>query len=404
MKKILLTVIGLWMGVAFAQNSKITSGVLAEQQGQYADAITKLNEAFSNKDILNPKLLAKGYYSLYKSYIQVCFSPDLAELKTQYPDASYRAYEAFQNAMATDIKDRYHKQAILDNAGSNLWAALYNDGVNLFNTDKVDEAMKLFVAADQSKPDDFYTKRMMGSGYLVGKDTAASIATLEKARELFKANFLNSQVEGFKDSEEYGQALGQASFVYQQLAIIYQAQGKIREALNLLTEGAEIAPKEENMKRLELMIYQQHPEMFSEAEAKFKAAIEANPKDHNIKVAYAGLLERAERVDEAFEIYEQVYAEDKENISANYGIGAYYVNKAAAISTLKMKYTKEADIDKADAEILEYLRKAYPYMKWLHEHQPDETEWLRQLVSITSFLGKDAEMKEYSDKLRALSN
>ena len=88
---------------------------------------------------------------------------------------------------------------------------------------------------------------------------------------------------------------------------------------------------------------------------------------------------------------------------ANFGKGAYYINKAAEISDEKMKINDEAKINKMNEEIVELLKKAYPYMKWLHENDRTNKEWLRQLVNITPIIGKDNEMAFYARKLAELN-
>ena len=51
--------------------------------------------------------------------------------------------------------------------------------------------------------------------------------------------------------------------------------------------------------------------------------------------------------------------------------------------------TKEAEIIAIDDEIKGLMKKAEPYMQKLHEMEPDELEWISQLVSIGYFLGYD---------------
>ena len=193
------------------------------------------------------------------------------------------------------------------------------------------------------------------------------------------------------------------SYIYQQLAVIYQAKGETRNALDLLSEGTKLLPEDESIKRQELAIYQQNPDLLEEAEKKFQEAMAASPDDASIKLAYAALLDKASKGDEALTLYQKVYDADKENLQANYGIGAYYINKAAEMSNEKMKLTKDEEIEAMDKQIVELVGKAYPYMVWLHEKQPEETEWLRQLITITPILGKDEEMMKYGEKLSALN-
>ena len=145
--------------------------------------------------------------------------------------------------------------------------------------------------------------------------------------------------------------------------------------------------------------------MLAQAEKKFDAALAKNPKDNNVRLVYASLLERAEKTEKAFELYSDAYDIEPENLQANYGKAAYYINKAAALSTARVEFDSDEDLEKADAEIKDLLNKAYPYVLKLHELQPEEPEWLSQLVQITPKIGKTEEMGIYAKKLNeALKN
>ena len=64
---------------------------------------------------------------------------------------------------------------------------------------------------------------------------------------------------------------------------------------------------------------------------------------------------------------------------------------------------KDDEIEAADTEIKGLMSQAYPYLKTLHKLQPNEREWLSQLVNVTGFMGKDDEMMEYSKKLAEMN-
>ena len=72
---------------------------------------------------------------------------------------------------------------------------------------------------------------------------------------------------------------------------------------------------------------------------------------------------------------------------------------ADEINEAKAKLTKEADIDAAGGEVKQKLAEAYPLMKKLHELEPDQAEWINQLVSISYYLDEEeAVINEYVKK------
>lgn len=423
-KPILLLMLAIIMGLPLAaQPSKVTSGVLDFQNGNIAEAIEKLETALQAGEE-NPALFAKGkakniakaHYYLHAAYGQVARDTSLRDLQAQYPDAALLAAEHLNLALNHEYGKTWQTKATLDNAAMNVWYSLYSDGLNFFNESNYERATQYFAAADEVNPDHFLTNRMLGTAQLMVPDTAAAVTSLEKSLSIFQTRYVDGDdVEALKATPEYEQDLSQVSYVAQQLAVIYNAQGEARKALDVLRKGEEIDPNDPDMKRQELNIYNQNPELFEEAVAKFESAIKENPDDDQIKLAFASMLERNNRAEEALAIYQEVYAKNPNDLQANYGLGAAYINQAAAISEKKMKSNNDKDIAAYDQEIIALLRKAYPFMKKLHELQPTEREWLSQLVSITGNLSAVAETKEeeqqytdemelYGKKLHDLSN
>jgi len=388
-----------------AQTSKITTGAVAIQNGDLEKGISSLEEGLAQPELIKKgKNIAKGYFYLQQAYAQVAQNE---ELKEKYPDAVLKAAAALKQAeshpdLAGTLKSQLEGQT---GAKYNLWALAYNQGVSIFNEGNYEKGLEYFEVARELKPDHFLTNRMLGSNHLLVGDTANSVNTLESAISIFNEQYITSELAELNKANEqaYQQDLGQMSYVYQQLAVIYQAQGETRKALNTLTTASELLPEDESIKRQELGIYQQNPELLSEAEAKFKSMIEKDPTDVRIILAYASLLDKAGKGDEAHPLYLQAYEQDKENLQANYGIGAYYINKAAELSKEKGQMSKTAEIEAMDKRIVTLIEKAYPHMVWLHEAQPNEKEWLLQLSTITPIIGKDDESEMWMEKLAKLN-
>ncbi|MDX2283609.1 MAG: hypothetical protein NW241_05575 [Bacteroidia bacterium] len=390
---------------AAAQNSKVTTGVLAQQQGNTAEAILKLEEALGNQALIkNVKLIPKAHYYLAKAYLDLAADTSKKELRTKYPDFAERAKSNYDKAISHPEGDTWKKQAILDNFSYSLWVVFFNDGISLFSGENNAKALDRFKASDELNPNHFLTLRMLGAAYVYNGDTTGCVNTLEKAVEVYKKRYYadDAGAQALRATPEFQTDSGQVSYVYQQLAVIYNKQGDGEKAIGMLEEGMKYT-KDEALSRQELNIYQQNPALFEMAVKKFQEAIAANPKDMQIKVVFASMLDRNERIEEAHALFQEVYNADPKSIEANFGLARYYINQAAAVNEKKSKEYNEAKVDAMDVEVRKLLETAYPFMKFLHEAQPTEPEWLRQLVSITGNIGKDAEMVEYGKKLRDLS-
>jgi tetratricopeptide (TPR) repeat protein len=412
---IVLSLIIFGMGFLSAQKSKVTTGTLNFTQQSYASAISNLSLALEKPELLKQKHIAKAHYYLYKSYYQIAVDTSQKDILAENPDALLKAKYHLEQAMNNPEDEKYKKDAnSYDITGQNdisrLWGALYNKGVSVFNQQDNDAlALKYFAAADEVIDNHFLTKRMLGSSYVAVKDTANAIRVFDEAIEVFKDTYDDSKegVAELKQSEDYKIDAGQMSYIAQMLGIMHQNQGNVEKALAAISTGLELLPGDKDIEKIELHIYQQNPALFQQAKKKFETAMAAEPDNMNVKLAYADLLTKNNETEAAKKIYDEIYDKDPENFMANFGKGAYYINKAAEISDAKMKLgTSAADEEKIDSmnnEIVELLKKAYPYMKWLHEHDEKNTEWLRQLVNITPLIGKDDEMAEYAKKLGDLN-
>jgi tetratricopeptide (TPR) repeat protein len=401
----LLLILMLATATAYAQKSTMTSGIMALQNGDPAKAIEKIEQSFEQIDEIKPKHQPKGYYNLAKAYLQVGTDSTLAAM---YPDALLKAQENYEIAMNHEESRRIENTAKLEQIDGKIFGALFNNAaVPAFNEGNYDKAAEYFNAAADLQPEHFMTNRMLGATYILLEDTAQSIEHLETALTTFENRYLNvdeKALEVFKATGEFQNDSVQLSYIFQQLAVIYDAQGEPNKAIATIDRGLEIMGEDRDLKRQQLNIYNNNPELLEEAKGKFEAAIAEDPNDLPIKLAYASLLERNGETDQALKLYKDAYDQDPDNLQANYGLGAYYVNQAAELSQKKAKLQNNDDegIAEMDARILELLEKAYPYMKTLHELQPNEREWLSQLVTITGNIGKNEEMEMYGKKLGEL--
>ena len=425
MRRILILVLAgaMLSGSLLAQKRKVTSGILALDGGDPIKAIEKIEEGIADKSNFEGrkgKHLAKGYYYLAKAYLTA--ATDSTVDASQYQAPLKKAADYYVSAMDHPDKKVIEGNAVLDNLEERIWFNLYNEGINLFNEEVYDESEGYFLAAKKVKPEHFLTERMLGANYLLKADqeaaagniaaaqadTTAAVEALDAALTAFENKYYNGEdkeaMAVLRGGEEFKQDSSQLSYTIQQLAILYEYTGQSIKALEAIERGLAMAPTDKAVKRIELSIYQNNPELFEKAKGKFEAAIKEDPSDLNLKMAYAGLLERAGEFERAQELYQEAYDRDPDNLQANVGLGAFYINQAAELSAEKADFTDEEKVQKYDKKILGLLEKAYPYMKKLHQLQPEQREWLSQLVTITGNLGMNEEMEKYGKKLGELSN
>lgn len=400
---LMLMVLGLTS--VSAQKSKVTTGALNFDQGRYEDAIIALETGLADpSQFKKAKDLAKGYFYLAKAYYM---SLGDTTLTAKFPNAALKAKEAYDNLQETgEAGKSWQNRATLENLAGNIWAQLYNNGVQLFNNNEDEPALQHFEEAVELQPDHFLTNRMLASAYLVLEDTGKTVTFMEKAVEVYKNNYTtltpeelatNLEDPSYKAMYELDQS--QLSYVIRQLAVIQEATNNTQGALATLTTGSELLPEDGDISRQELAIYQAHPDLFDQAVEKFEAQIESNPDDNTIRLAFASMLERAGKIDEALAQYQVAYDNDNESLQANYGLAAMRINKAAVLSEAKMESNDDAEIDRINEEIKALCEEAYPYLVWLHNEQPDEPEWVSQLVNITPIIGKNDEMMQWAEKL-----
>ncbi|MEM7657440.1 MAG: hypothetical protein AAF399_15005 [Bacteroidota bacterium] len=426
MKQVISLIIAglLGAGTVFAQPSKVTSGVLDQQSGRYVEAIVKLEKAIADESMFQKgkaKHIPKAQYALYESYYQVGIDTSgmqeqlaAAELDHPVDHPLLLAADNLTKAINHPMGKRQKTSAVLGNVESTLWGAVFNKAIEYFNSEAEGSdqiAQNYFEVADQLNPENILTNRMLGAVQLINAprgedpkaDSIAAISTMEKTIQYYKDRYINSDdAATFKSNvPQFEQDSSQLSYLYQQIAVIYNSWGEPEKALELLEDGLTITDAED-IKRQELNIYQQNPQLLDRAKTKFESAIAASPDDVQIKLAYASMLERNEQADDAYELYKEVYETDPTQIGGIYGVGAYYINKAAAISDAKMAINDDDEIEAMDKEIIGLLEKAYPYMQKLHELQPTQREWLSQLINIAPILGKDDEMEAYYEKMKKL--
>ena len=381
-KSLLMKYIGIIASFLFltnflqAQDSQIAAGLQAFQQKQYDKAIIELRKGLSSPDNLKEKKLLKANVYLTDSYIRAYQNPDL---KKQFPDALLKAYDHLLISISLDTEERYRSQ--ISALKHNLWFFMYNEGVNYYNSKDMQNALSYFDKSANLRVDDYNTQLMLGYTLWNLERTDDVIAAMGKCIDLYFAN----------PTEQPDANILSAGII---LASIYDTElndpDRAMEILHLLSNEF---PNSDDLKKLELNIYNNHPDLQAGNYEKFENAIAENPDDISIKLVYAQMLIDDGEIEKGLELYWDVHEMDPDNIYSNVNLGSYYINQAAKFNKQSIETLDDYEYKKLTGLVAENLKIAYPFMVKLTELEPDEIEWVQQLITICSYF------EEYSGEL-----
>lgn len=386
----------------FAQPSKVTTGIIAHDQGRYDETILKLKEALAKPDLLKPKDIAKANYYMASAMFKVYSSPELSKkMEGQFGDLLLETTDAYAAAMTT-LKDAPSSEksvfaGTLEIMKTQLFAQLVNNANEMYmqvkdgdpeGAKKAEPVMQYLTKAAGMNADSYLPTLLMGFLSLKINNNAGVVSNLEKAIATYEKS-----VEATKTIDT---TMGSA---YLALSNAHLETKNTAKALEVVEKGKKAFPNNREIAKQELAIYQSDPSYLEQALGKFKAAIEKNPKDNTVRIAYADMLTRAGKPEEGIEEYRTVLKNEPNNFYANANLGAHYVNTAALINEELKK--PESDYESLNKQIVENFKLAYPYVKKAQELKPNEMEWVEQMLQITSYLIIDdpkmvEEMNRYS--------
>ncbi len=385
--------LALFFGVGlYAQKSKITSASLAFQDGDFERALSYIDQAFAQPDLLKPADMAKGYKIRVQSYIAL-LGKDPAGTQQKYPNIFQESYSALRKALELDARKEYEVELKL--ACGQLASILYLKGFELFQKEQLPQAREYLTWATElyetvGQKDFFPPMALRGLVNVQLRDTSAALSDLEKALALSKA-------KPIKEAEQL------LPFIYMALINIYGGRGEGEKAITLANEARSKFPTDENIRRAELNLYLQNPTLHEEALSQFRTEIEKSPNNEIYLLIYAQLLER-KNADSAAVYYERVLTINPNNMNANYNLGAYYVNQAAEIAQKYNEAKNEAQQKALYDQMQEKFRKALPYLEKAHEALPTDLALLQSLIQVTTYLNMDDRAKEYLRKKEALTS
>lgn len=399
MKNLLLTIL-LLSGIsatAFAQRGKLNSAkseydnysaMLQLQQTE--DALESLNEAreLIEETLEHDKTKDLPETHLYRSLINAAVANDStlqADGKTE--GTVEIAHESLQRAKELNENVDKRRDELndedLEMANENLYIASYNKGINAFNGEDYENALKYFKVATEANPTD--TNLYLNTGVVAERlgDTTLAMESYQKLVEL-----------------EYDDPA-----IYAVLANMYFNADQDENALEVLETGQERYPDDKDLMITELNYYLTSGRA-EEVVGKLEKAVEADPENKNLWFSLGVTREGMEQMDEAEEAYRKALEIDPNYYDANINMGVISIADANEIVKEADQIPQEEE-EKYNAKIDEYqdaLRGALEYLERAYNTQAGKKD--RNLLSTMSEIytklneeEKAAEVKQQLEQL-----
>ncbi len=407
----------------FAQDSKITTGIVAHDQGDYNMAVEALSIGLKDENNIKAKNLPRGYYYLGKSLIrqfQLAAQNQDTEAIAKYQDNLLKANDAFKKARKHDDGKWGQK---IDRELSLMYNTFLTSALGILNTaNQEPNSQQAYAKAKEYldicidiNSDNYLSYDLLGQTELGLKDSTNALKSFNKASQAFLANtpiqpdmligyvyYRIGLIERYmnRDMDKALTAIGQGK------EIVEKEWERWQEKLGSLSEeqqqqvSAQYQSTLQDLSRFELDILLNSPEKMSEALVKFEKAANEEPDNYTVRVAYAQLLENVD-TEKAIVQYQKAIEIDPNKTMAYFNLGAIYNNMAAKF------YKKANELDWEESEPLqkkaiEYMGKAYPNFQKVIEISPDDVSTLQALAQIAITLEKVDDYKIYKEKLKAL--
>ncbi len=434
MKKsvLLMLLMMLTMGtMAWAQggDTKIETGIINFQNGDFKKALDALNEGLADPSLVKAKNLPRGYYHRALAKVQVMGS--IAKTLTAAPteeqaksleDLLMGAYDDLKKARATD-DGKWGKKVDVEFAKLNQGflqsgLAALNMTFDKATTPEVKkeayqslvDLMNLSCEIDATS---YFAFDLRAQGKLGLADSVGALADFNAAAKLIEAN-THTRPDLYVAYTYYRKAIIERYNQHNVDAALKSVDtGKAvveKEWAKILAKKAEMKPEEfakqeklynegmEDLGKFELDLLLNAPEKLQQAIDKFKDAIVKEPKNYVLHVAYAQLLEKVKKSDDAAVVYEKATVIDPSKQMAWFNLGAMYVNKAVELYTAANKISDDPAKAKAlqsEGDVL--FKKALPYLQKANEIDKCDGDTLRALLQLTINLQLTDEYKKYKD-------
>lgn len=382
MKKILLSAIAAFgMQVAYAQNSAVNNAILNEKSGTLDKAKTEIEKAISHEKTKNN---AKTWYHRGTIHESMIGHPIYGTLE---PKALDIALESYNKAIELGPNEKRGAQYVTDatERKQNLYGHALNQGVELYNEQKFDEAIKAYDMASSINPQDT-------TAYMY-----AAFAAAGKQDYPIVKKYYNKLLEiGHRPVSLYKNLI----------FIAKNVDNDEKEQLRLLAEARKQHPDDKDLMLEELSLFVNSGKS-EEAIGKLQEAIKMDPNNANLYAVLGTIQDQSNDPVAASASYKKALEIDPNNFDALYNLGVQEFNAAAALfnKANKMDYaTYQKQGKKIETEAKAGFKKALPYFEGAHKAQPSDKPTIQSLQKIYTTLGNKDEAKKMDELLISTEN
>ena len=420
MKKQLLLLTVLFIGTTvFAQKSELKTAGKAIKSGDFATAITAVNQAESLIANADQKTKAKFYYLKSKALYQ----NGGATINVEKVGAAFNELLAFENDTK---KYKYTKEigALINKlieSTAKQASAFYTAALETKNNADYSKAAKKFHEVYMLSPNDTSYLDNAALVYYVGKDYKTSVKLYKKLLSLNytgittiyvatnKANgeevvyndkkAMDLQVKlGIAENPRTEQKDSRREVIFKNLANNHVALENNAKALEVLTNGRKEFPNSYSLLIDEANIYYKLGEN-AKFQSRLEEAIRLNPTEPTLYYNVGVMKMDQKKIDEAIKNFEKAIELKPDYGDAYNNIGAAIIEKANPIVEEMNKSLSDFDkYDKLQAKQFEIYKQAIPYYEKAYEFNKTSISVVQTLMSLYENL----EMTEKHQAMRAV--
>lgn len=370
----------LTMSFVTAQKMDRTNAFMYNKNGEFKKAVEAIEKCINHEQFAGWKSNDRALAWMYRGIIYLNVAND-EKLKDKYPDALDQSLESFGKCIETDQGFAQENMMDIFPRMAALQTGYYQRGADNYNTANYKVAAESFMNA-------FGISMMMPSPDTVSLIYAASSYNHCQNYDTALICYETLKEIGYDKAD-----------LYNNLVRLYNQKGDTEKANATLVEGINKYPNDGNLiiQRVNNLLKEGKG---SEAIGDLERLVELDPNNYTCLFALGNIYGNEENADlynpdKAVEYYEKTLQVNPNYTDATYDLGALYVSQASKLQTeannLPLSATKEYEAKMKEVEVL--LQKALPYIKSVHEAQPDDVAVRKVLRNIYTNLKMYEEAK-----------
>lgn len=403
------------------QDSKVITGVLSFQEQDYTKAMADLDQALYYPKELSKKNLVKAYYYRALTFVYMynnAVAGNREDLLAAFPDAYLDAYRDLQRARVED-DGTWEKRIAIEL--EELHPGLLQNALLYLNKaiDLQDDPRYLFERSlEYSRAANTIKKSYLCSD--IEGQALMGLELFDQAAVAFEGS-INIYADAPPELPDFLQG-----YVYYRLADInLRHLDNAIKAMEILNSGLSFLDEElaryrqaavsaggrpgdynnavKDLEKFRLELYLRTPELRGEGIEAFRRAVEKEPGNYDLRVAYASLLEEVD-FDGSVRQYEKAIELDPAHDLAWFNAGVVRYNKARNLYQQASQVIEDEKYEMLMGETEKYFSEAKPYFEKVLEINRGNLTAVTALKNISMVLNDADGYEKYTRLEKELGN